>query len=198
MYIILPILTPTENNNTDLQFPLRHLGGIGFMAQVEPSGVTPSVTKVPGMEVLDPLFHCRACFVLSNSRRIFSKHSCIVQLCCYRVPCHPFFLTTNRVFEPQIFAIWLIFCVFVGRVFEMSDLCEGLVAGTQAVLVSSPVVGGDLPDDLGCLTSRPQRRCRQRGQLGASVSVPDKADFLQIFFFSSNVRDSLITWHLKC
>ena len=76
--------------------------------------------------------------------------------------------------------------------FEVSDLCEGLVAGTQAVLVSSPVVGGDLPDDLGCLSSRPQSRGRQRGQLGASVSVPGKADFLEMFFFS------LITWHLKC
>ena len=88
-FIILSILIPTiywnstlklKIRNTDLQFPLRHLGGIGFMAQVEPSGLTPSMTKVPGMEVLDPLFHCRACFVLSNSRGIFSKHSCIFQL----------------------------------------------------------------------------------------------------------------------
>ena len=37
---------------TDLQLPLRHRGGMGFMAQVEAAGSTPEVMKVPGMGVL--------------------------------------------------------------------------------------------------------------------------------------------------
>ena len=44
-----------------LQLPLRQRGGMGFMAQVEPLGRVPWLTKVPWMGVLVPLFHWRAC-----------------------------------------------------------------------------------------------------------------------------------------
>ena len=40
-----------------LHLPLRHLGGIGFIAHIDPSGSVPSVTKVPLIGVLVPLFH---------------------------------------------------------------------------------------------------------------------------------------------
>merc|ERR1719158_508914 len=61
----------------DLHPPPRHLGGMGFMAHMDPSGSTPSVTKVPLIGSLVPLFHCKACMEGSNSRGCFIKHSSV-------------------------------------------------------------------------------------------------------------------------
>lgn len=60
-----------------LQFPERHLGGSGFMAQVEFRGSVPWSTKVPCMARRDPLFHWRACLLLSNWSGCFWKHSSV-------------------------------------------------------------------------------------------------------------------------
>ena len=57
------------------QFPLRHRGGRGFIAHIEPAGRVPSVMKVPLMASLVPLFHWRACLLTSNLSGFLWKHS---------------------------------------------------------------------------------------------------------------------------
>ena len=56
---------------------MRACGLTGFIAHVEPAGIVPLSTQVPGMESRVPFFHCRACAVRTNSSGVFMKQASV-------------------------------------------------------------------------------------------------------------------------